>query len=142
MNDSMSCIYTYFTFNGNCRQALSFYKSCLGGELVLQTVADSPMSDELPDYMQDFVLHGCLTNDALVIAGTDMVPDAGLTSGNSVSLYLNCSSASEAKVYYKKLSVNGTVTYPLQPTHWGALFGTLTDQYGHHWLINFEGEKR
>ena len=135
----MSSIYTYFTFNGNCRQALSFYKACLGGELRLQTVGDSPMAEYLPDYMQRFVLHGSLISDSLVIAGTDIVPDAGLMNGNSVSLLLNCSTATEAKAFYRKLSVNGLITSPLQANHWGALFGTLTDQYGHHWLINYEG---
>ncbi|RFS21942.1 VOC family protein [Chitinophaga silvatica] len=138
----MSSIYAYFTFNGNCRQALSFYKACLGGILDLQTIGDSPMSDQLPDYMHDFVLHGSLTSNSLVIAGTDMVSEAGLTKGNSISLLLNCSTAAEARIYYRKLSENGIVTSPLRANHWGALFGTLTDQFGHHWLISYEGSMR
>jgi hypothetical protein len=33
----------YLKFNGNCREAMTFYKNCLGGELTLNTVAGSPM---------------------------------------------------------------------------------------------------
>lgn len=138
----MTMIHTYLTFNGNCREAMTFYKDCLGGELSLQTIGESPMSVDIPAFMKPFILHSSLTKGPLVLTGSDMVPEMGLTAGNTISLFLNCNSEAEARTFYKRLSKNGIATHPLENTFWGALFGTLTDQFGYHWLINFEGNTR
>jgi PhnB protein len=44
----MTTINAYLTFNGNCRQAMTFYRECLGGELTLQAVKGSPMEGHWP----------------------------------------------------------------------------------------------
>jgi PhnB protein len=138
----MTMIHTYLTFNGNCREAMTFYKDCLGGELVLQTIGESPMSVDIPCFMKPFILHSSLTKGALVLTGSDMVPENGLTMGNTISLFLNCNSEEEARTFYDRLATNGIATHPLENTFWGALFGGLTDKFGHQWLINFEGNSR
>lgn len=134
----MTQINSYLTFNGNCRDAMTFYKECFGGELVLQTIGESPMADTMPPQMKHFILHSSLTKGEMVMMATDCVPDQGLIKGNSVSLCLNCSSEAEIKNYYEKLAAGGNATYPLQNTFWGALFGGLTDKFGNHWLLNFQ----
>jgi PhnB protein len=134
----MTQINSYLTFGGNCREAMIFYAACLGGELFLQTVGQSPMSGKLPVKMKDSILHATLTNGALKIMGSDMVSEQGLVQGNSVSLMLNCSSEEEIRNYYAKLSADGNSNYPLEDTFWGALFGGLTDKFGNHWLLNFD----
>ncbi|NLR82230.1 VOC family protein [Chitinophaga eiseniae] len=138
----MTTIHTYLTFNGNCREAMTFYRECLGGKLILQTIGESPASINMPACMRSLILHSSLTKGSLVINGTDMVPESGLTTGNAVSLLLNCSTEREARVFYAKLATDGVATHPLESTFWGALFGGLTDKYGTHWLINFEGNSR
>ena len=131
-------INSYLTFSGNCREAMNFYKDCIGGELTVQTVGESPMADKLPANMKDFVMHSSLVKDSVVLMGSDMVGENGLTRGNSVSLLLNCSSEDEIKSTYEKLVAGGKRDHPLENTFWGALFGDLTDKYGNHWLLNFE----
>ena len=42
----------YLRFNGNCREAMTFYQSCLGGELTIQTVGESPVAGQMPPSMQ------------------------------------------------------------------------------------------
>jgi PhnB protein len=113
----------------------------LGGELVLQTIGESPMADKMPKQMKESILHSTLTNGALVILASDMVSDKGLIKGNSVSLMLNCSNEKEIRNYYEKLSAGGEATHPLENTFWGALFGDLTDKYGNHWLLHFQKSK-
>jgi PhnB protein len=134
----MAFINPYLTFNGNCREAMSFYKKCFGGELKFQTIGESPMADKMQARMKDCILHGTLSKGSLVIMATDCVPEQELIKGNSVSLALNCSSEKEIKIIYKKLSTGGNATHPLENTFWGALFGTLTDKYGNYWLLNFD----
>jgi PhnB protein len=133
----MTQINSYLTFNGNCREAMTFYKDCLGGELNFQTIGESPLSDKMPKQMKDCILHGTLTNNGLVLMASDMVSEKGLVKGNAVSLSLNCSSEDEIKSCYAKLSAGGTANHPLENSFWGALFGDLTDKFGNHWILNF-----
>jgi len=115
-----------------------FYKECLGGELFVQTVGESPLSDKMPPQMKECILHATLTKGALVLMGSDMVDEKGLLKGNSVSLMLNCSSEEEIKTCFEKLSSGGKKDHPLEDSFWGALFGDLTDKFGNHWLLHFD----
>ncbi len=135
-------INSYLTFSGNCREAMTFYKECLGGDLTLQTIGESPLSDKMPEQMKDCILHSTLTKDELVLMASDMVSDGGLKKGNAVSLMLNCSSEKEIKTTYEKLSSGGRKDHPLENTFWGALFGDLTDKFGNHWLLHFDLNQR
>lgn len=133
----MSTINSYLTFSGNCREAMTFYKNCLGGELSFQTIGESPLSETMPRKMKKCILHSVLTNKDLVLMGSDMVSERGLLRGNAVSLLLNCSSEKEMRDYYKKLSQGGEQTHPIENTFWNALFGGLTDKYGNNWMLNY-----
>ena len=134
----MANINTYLTFNGNCREAMQFYKECIGGELMLQPIGESPMSDKMPAPMKNAILHATLTNGDLVLLASDMVSPKGLVKGNNVSLTLNCDTEASARELYEKLSEGGEKDHPLENTFWGALFGDLTDKYGNHWLIHYQ----
>jgi len=138
MSKLLSTIHPYLTFNGNCREAMTFYQQCLGGELVFQTIAESPLSGKMPKRTKDFILHSTLTNGKLVLMGSDMAPETGLIRGNAVSLVLNAGNKEEIKDWYEKLSAGGQATHPLQPNFWDALFGSLTDRFGNHWLLNYK----
>ncbi len=133
----MTGINAYLTFNGNCREAMLFYKDCLGGDLFLQTIDDSPCSNDIPESMKGFILHASLVKDEITILASDMVGEHGLIKGNSVSLMLNCDTEEDAKLYYEKLSQGGEMTHPLERTYWGALFGDLIDPYGIQWLLQY-----
>lgn len=133
----MSQIKVYLTFNGNCREAMHFYQEILGGDLMLQPIEGSPLSDQMPAQMKESILHSTLTNGKLEILASDMVGEKGLVHGTSVSLMLDCESEEEIRSAYEKLSDGGNATHPLEITFWGALFGGLTDKYGQQWLLNF-----
>jgi PhnB protein len=138
----MSSIHSYLTFNGNCREAMNFYKKCLGGELVLQTIGESPMADKMPSKMKESILHSKLTKGDLILMASDMVGENGLIKGNAVSLMLNCNSEEEIKTYYVNLSADGQATHPLEISFWGALFGDLTDKFGNQWLLHFDNNQK
>ena len=128
----------YLTFNGNCREAMHFYRGISGGELNLQTIGESPMAVKMPAPMQDFILHSELSKGTLVMMASDMVAEPGLVKGNAVSLMLGCSSEAEIRSCYEKLSAGGRADHPLENTFWGAIFGDLTDKYGNRWLLHFD----
>ena len=134
----MNRIITYLTFNGNCREAMLFYRDCLGGELNLLTVGDSPNSDKLPKKMKNYILHATLKKENLILMATDLVGEEELTKGNSISILIECRSKKEMESLYKKLSLNGSATHPIKTTFWGTLFGGLTDKYNNNWLLHCE----
>jgi len=134
----MTQINAYLSFNGNCREAMTFYHECLGGELSLQTIDGSPLADQMPAEMKACILHSSLQKDGLVLLASDMVGEEGLKRGNTVSLMLNCSNEAETRAFYASLSEGGAATHPLEITFWGALFGGLTDKFGNHWLLHFD----
>ena len=141
-NELMKQVNSYLTFNGNCREAMTFYKKCLGGELVFQTIGESPLSDKMPVQMKKSILHATLTNGNTVIMGSDMVGSKGLTKGNAVSMMLDCNSEKEIRTIYKKLSNGGEATHPLEVSFWGALFGDLTDKYGNNWVLHYDMNRK
>lgn len=134
----MGQVNTYLTFSGNCREAMEFYKDCLGGELSIQTIGESPLADKMPANMKEYILHATITKDSMLIMGSDMVADSGLIKGNSVSLCLHCNSEDEIRNSYKKLVSGGNADHVIEISFWGALFGDLTDKYGNHWLLIYE----
>src|SRR5579863_5103506 len=92
---SMSHLNPYLNFNGQCRDALTFYQECLEGNLELQKVAESPMAAKMPSEKGPLILHGALSKDgATLLMGSDMIGNS-LQPGNSVNLCLNCSSDQE-----------------------------------------------
>ena len=133
----MKEINAYVNFSGNCREAMTFYKKCLGGELTFQTVGESPLSEKMPEKMKNCIVHSTLINGSLLLMGSDIVSGAGLVKGNSVSLVLSCKSEKEIRACYKKLSQGGEQTHPLENTFWNALFGGLKDKYGNTWMLNY-----
>jgi PhnB protein len=130
-------ITSYLTFSGNCREAMTFYRECLGGELDLMTIGESPMANQMPQEMKECILHASLRKGGLTLTGSDMVGEQGLNRGNTISLMLDCESEEEIRSRYHKLAAGGNPTHPLENTFWGALFGSLTDRYGNYWLLHF-----
>jgi PhnB protein len=135
-------IHAHLTFNGDCRQAMTFYQKCLGGKLTFQTVGESPLSAKMPAKMKNCIVQATLTKNSFVLMGSDMVSEYGLIKGNAVALALHCNSEDELKTAYQKLSAGGSAAHPLEYTFWGAMVGGVTDRFGNHWLIHFHQLKK
>jgi PhnB protein len=138
----MSHIHSYLTFSGNCREAMNFYKDCLGGELFFQTVGETPLAGKMPEKMKNFILHSTLTNGNLVLMASDMVSEKGLVRGNAISLMLNCTSEEEIRSIFKKLSEGGIIGHKLEDTFWGAIIGDFTDKFGNNWLLHYDKNQK
>ena len=132
----MTQINAYLNFNGKCREAMTFYQQCLGGELVMQKISESPMAARVPSELGAKILHSSLTKDKIVLMASDMMGN-NVKSGNSISLCLNCSSDEEINSFFNNLSTDGNVVEPLNQSFWGATFGSLTDKFGVSWIFNY-----
>jgi len=134
----MTQINAYLNFSGNCREALSFYHECIGGELEMQTIGGSPVEAQCPAAMKDQILHGSLTKGTLVLMGSDMVGPDGIMRGNNISLALSCSSEQEIDHFYNNLAKGGEMVHPLQKEFWGATFGIVHDKFGIRWMLTYD----
>ena len=131
----MIALHAYLTFAGNCREAMTFYQHCLGGELTFQTVGEAPGSEELSAEMRACILSATLKKEGLVLMGSDMVPEQGLRRGNAVAILLWCSTEAEAETLYGKLAEGGRAEHALERNVHGELWGDLTDRFGNGWMI-------
>src|SRR6478735_2035280 len=129
-------LHPYLFFGGNCREAMSFYKNCIGGELKILSNADVPATDAPPG-PPDAVMHATLQKDNFQLMGSDGMPDLP-QQGNLIYLSLTVDSVTEAERVFQALSKKGKVNMPLQQTFWATRFGMLQDPYGFNWMINCE----
>ena len=131
---------TYLTFDGNCRDAFKFYRSVFGGEFTtLQTFADGPPDMQVPEAVQDRIMHGSLPVGTSVLMGSDRVEGFGppFVAGNNFSIALAPQSRAQCDEWFAALSSGGSVAMPLAETFWGAYYGLLTDRFGVNWMVNY-----
>jgi PhnB protein len=131
----MKAVTTYLNFDGNTREAMTFYAKCLGGDLQMMKFSDMP-GNYTPG-AGDRVMHARLTNGSRMIMASDTMPGP-FQLGNNFSIAVECESMPEIDTLFTALGENGKVTMPLQDTNWGARFGMLTDQFGIRWMFNYE----
>jgi PhnB protein len=126
----------YLLFEGNCRQAMEFYKSCLGGELILAAVQDTPAKERIPASQHDKILNARLTATGVDISASDWLrPDRTPVHGNTACLFLSGGTPQELKSLFEKLSQGGEVTDPLSQQFFG-MYGALDDQFGVRWMFH------
>lgn len=138
----MTQINAYIGFNGKCREAMTFYKECLGGELTFQPYKGTPMEAHCPAGTEDQILHSSLTKDGLLVMGSDMTGPDGFIKGNNIALSVNCSSEEEIHTFFSKLSEGGEIIDGLKTQFWGAMFGVLTDKFGIRWMFNYDKNQK
>ncbi|MFP4369093.1 MAG: VOC family protein [Candidatus Kapaibacterium sp.] len=134
----MNSFAVYLTFDGNCREAMDFYKSVFGGDLNRQTFRDGPM--EIPESHKDKIMHASLAFGDVRIMASDSMPGSKVIKGNNIQLSLNLDDESLQSNLFNSLSQGGKVEYELQDTFWGARFGMLTDKFGIRWMMHIEKE--
>lgn len=133
----MKALHPYLTFSGACAEAMNFYRDCLGGELTLQKVSESPIAAQMPPHTQDHVMHSTLMIGDLCLMASDMKPN-WRTSENSVSAMLHCSSEEELREVFDKLATGGTIRDPVKAQFWGGMFGALSDRFGIDWSLHHD----
>jgi PhnB protein len=132
----MTQINAYIHFDGQCQEAMEFYRDCLGGELTLQKVGETSMAAQSPEAIHQQIIHASLTRGSLLLMGSDLAAP-GFVKGNNISLSLTCSSEEEINSFFSKLSAGGKVEHPVNISFWGALFGSFKDKFGIDWMLTY-----
>jgi PhnB protein len=144
----MSRVSTYLNFPRSTEQAFVFYRSVFGGDFngPIHRYAEVPAAPRQPAMAEadkNLVMHVELPIlGGHVLMGTDAPESMGmtLTPGNNVHINLQPDTRAETERLFKGLSMNGKIDMPLQDMFWGAYFGSLTDQFGVHWMFNCDAK--
>jgi PhnB protein len=130
----------YLNFRDNTREAMEFYRSVLGGKLVMNTFKDYHASQDPSE--DDKIMHSVLeTENGMTIMAADTPNSMEYKPGTNFGLSLSGDDEAELTAYYERLAAGGTVTMPLAKAAWGDTFGMVTDKFGISWLVNISGSK-
>lgn len=124
----------YLNFNSQTKEAMKFYQSVLGGELKMQTFAESGMPTSPED--KDKIIHADLKNDSLSFMASDGGADHKINMGNNIYMSIVGSDEALLTKYFNGLAEGGTVDMPLAKQFWGDIYGQLTDKFGIRWTVN------
>lgn len=133
----------FLLFDGNCAEAMSFYHECLGGELTLTKLRDTPMKDMLPSEKHERIINAHLKSGDLELSATDWMasPEYEPRYGDIFAIFVLGEGYGELKELFDKLS-RGASRDRFQELHdmpFGT-YGQLFDKYGYHWI--FKGDHR
>ena len=141
----MAVVNPYLTFNGNCEEAFTFYKSVFGGDFqYVGRFKDMPPAEgskPVPAAEGEKIMHISLPiSKETILMGSDSSEAFGQATivGNNFTISINTSSQEEADKLFLGLSTGGKVTMPMSKTFWGSYFGMLTDKFGIQWMVSFE----
>lgn len=127
----------FLLFDGICAEAMAFYQTCLGGDLTITRLSDTPMKAQMPPVLHSRVTYARLKSEAVEISATDWLhPTRTPLQGNTVAIYLSGNSYDELKPIFDKLSLGADplLLDDLRKMPFGV-YGHLADKYGVHWFF-------
>lgn len=134
----------YLNFPRNTEEAFMFYKSVFKTEFVgeIGRMGDVPPQEGMPatpEEDKNLIMHVALPiTGGFMLMGTDAPESMGfnVNMGNNVHINLQPDTREEADRLFTELSAGGKVDMPMQVMFWGDYFGSLTDKFGLHWMVN------
>ena len=126
---------TAISFQGNCKEAIEFYRETLGAQVksigyFKEAPADFQAQMSLPP---DFV-----TDSEIVIDGHSVMMTDGAESRPTAAYFSFClikDTAEEVRTVFDKLAEGGKVVEQLAPVFWSSLYGTVEDKFGITWMV-------
>ncbi len=128
----------FLLFDGNCAEAMTFYHQCLGGELTLTKLADTPMKAQFPKEKHNRIINAQLKSGGIEFSATDWMasPTYEPIQGTTMAIFVHGGTYDELKVIFDKLA-QGAEKERFQELHdlpFGT-YGQFHDKYGVPWIF-------
>jgi PhnB protein len=134
----MSKATPFLLFDGNCAEAMTFYHECIGGELTLVKLSETPMKEMFPVEKHGRIINAYLKNGDIEISATDWMasPDFNPVVGNTSAIFITADSLEELQPMFDKLK-DGKNNHHLQELHkmpFGS-YGQFFDKFETQWIF-------
>jgi len=132
--EDIKMVEVYLMFNGNCKEAMAFYKEALDGKDEAVLTYKDILSKDDKDYesMKDLIMHGEMNIKGSVISFCDY---HNLTVGDHISVVLKLDSEDEVVTCFNNLKVGAEVLSEVAPSFFSPMYGNLKDKFGVNWII-------
>jgi PhnB protein len=128
-------IQPYLSFEGRCDEAVEFYRTALGAEvLMLMRFKDSPDQSMISPGSADKVMHVAMRIGETTVMASDG-RCSGQTGFNGISLSVTAADDAEAERTFSALQDGGQIMMPLTKTFFASKFGMVTDRFGVNWMV-------
>lgn len=127
----------FLLFDGNCAEAMTFYRECVGGELTLTKLGDSPMKDMLPKEKHERIINAHLASGDFEISATDWMasPEFDPVLGNMSAIFVTGSTAEVSAIFAKLKAGGGAMRVQEMHEMPFGTYGQLYDRYGVQWIF-------
>lgn len=137
-------IQPYLFFNGQCEEAVDFYRKALGAEVeMMMRFKESPeplKPGMVPPGFENKIMH-----TSFRVGGTTVMASDGHSAEKAnfdgFSLAISVANEAEADRVFGALSNGGKVQMPLDKTFWSPRFGMVTDRFGIGWMVSVPGQQ-
>lgn len=128
----------HLNFRGNAKDALTFYHSVFGGQLIALTNEQGGRL-EVPDELQQVIFGQVIAENGFQIMAYD-VPSTTTYDQGDKSLFVSVrgDSVDEITELWGRLSVGSTILSELAPSMFSPAYGMLKDSFGVVWVLDVE----
>lgn len=134
----------FLLFDGECAEAMAFYRDCIGGELTITPLRDTPMRAAFPESMHGRVINAHLEAPGVAISAADwMATDFAPLRGNMSAISIMGTADARFRDVFAALKDgdNNTRLQELHEMPFG-LYGQFYDRYGVQWIFVGSVESR
>jgi PhnB protein len=128
----------FLLFDGNCAEAMVFYQKCLGGNLVLTKLGDTPMKNQFPSEKHGRTINAHLKSGAIEISAGDWMASPSLDPilGNMSALFVVSDDYDELREVFDKLAEGAQREHfeDLHEVPFG-IYGQFYDRFGIQWIF-------
>jgi PhnB protein len=120
-------------FQGNCDEAINFYKEALGAEVKAMFYAKDAPEFNTESLPPDFVMH----SEVLICGMNFSLTDGSELpiTGEHISFLITYNTTEEVQTAFENLAVGGKVVEPLAKVFWSDFYGYVIDRFGVNWQV-------
>lgn len=127
---------THLNFRGRALEALEFYQSVFGGDLVAVTYSQAHAAQR-PEEADQIMWGEVRSEDGFHVMAYDVPASLAHDPGTDpVFVSVRGQDDEEIRGYWSALAEGATIKAPLAPAAWSPLYGMLTDRFGVTWVMD------
>jgi PhnB protein len=128
----------HLNFRGDAREALTFYHSVFGGQVMLISYADAHAA-QTPAEADQIIWGQVASDDGFHVMAYD-VPAATAWNAGEIPFFVSVRGDDPDQLtrLWGKLCQGGAVKQPLGPSGFSPLYGMVKDAFGVTWVVDLQ----